>query len=298
MRDLQNKDRERRLLALANRQHGLLGYEDLTAAGLDRRAIWRRVDACRLTRVHDRVFAFGHVALSPQGWWLAALWACGPSTVLSHLSAVAFNGMRSGPLTGPVHVSTTRSVRSRPGIVVHRVRHLDGADVYRRGPFLVTTVPRTFVDVADILEWDTFRALADAQRELRIDRIRDAQRRSPKRPGAPQVTRLIEADDAHTKSELERRFLRFCVARSLPRPDDLNEWIGGHKADCVYRAARLVVELDGRAFHERRAQMRADRRRDSDYQLAGFHILRLVWDDLNRAEAVTTAARVRRMLAL
>jgi len=181
MRDLQNNDRERRLLALANRQHGLLGYEDLTAAGLDRRAIRRRVDACRLTRVHDRVFAFGHVALSPQGWWLAALWACGPSTVLSHLSAVAFNGMRSGPLTGPVHVSTTRSVESRPGswstasgTWTEPTCTAAARSSSRRSPGR-SLMWRT--------SWTGMRSgpLADAQRELRIDRIRDAQRRSTKR---------------------------------------------------------------------------------------------------------------------
>jgi very-short-patch-repair endonuclease len=74
--------------------------------------------------------------------------------------------------------------------------------------------------------------------------------------------------------------------------------VAGHLADCVHRSARLVVELDGRAFHERRAQMRADRHRDTDYQLDGHRILRLVWDDLHPDEATRTAGRVRRMLAL
>lgn len=298
MRDLETKDRETRLLRLANRQYGLLRYTDLTGAGLDRRAIWRRVDACRLTRVHDGVFAFGHTALTDEGRWLAALWTCGDDAVLSHLSAVVFNAMGRRSAGDDVHVSTTRRVRSRDGLVVHQVRHLDRPDTYRRGPFTVTTVPRTFVDVADLMAWDEFRALADAQRRLEIGRIHAAQRRSPKRPGSPRVTRLLEADDAHTKSEFERRYLRFCRRRGLPLPDDLNAWTAGHKADCVYRDARLVVELDGRGYHARRAQMRADRQRDSNYQLARWHILRLVWDDLSDREAELTADRVRRMLAL
>jgi very-short-patch-repair endonuclease len=112
------------------------------------------------------------------------------------------------------------------------------------------------------------------------------------------VTRLIEADDAHTKSEFERRFLRFLKAQQLPPPDALNEDVAGHKADCVYRTRHLVVELDGRAYHRRRAQMRADRHRDVDYQLDGYLILRLVWDDLHDDEAAATARRVRRMLRL
>jgi len=42
---------------------------------------------------------------------------------------------------------------------------------------------------------------------------------------------------------------------------------------------------------------RADRHRDTDYQLAGFRILRLVWDDLHPDEVARTAGRVRAMLA-
>lgn len=39
-------------------------------------------------------------------------------------------------------------------------------------------------------------------------------------------------------------------------------------------------------------------RRDSDHQLAGHRIPRLVWDDLHPAEAPLTAERIGRMLAL
>jgi hypothetical protein len=150
--------------------------------------------------------------------------------------------------------------------------------------------------------WDAFRALADGLPRLEVRAIARAQARCPKRAGAPLVSRLIEADDAHTKSEFERRFLRFTKAHGLPRPDLLNRWVAGHKADCVYRfpAGRsprgLVVELDGRAYHQRRAQMRADRHRDTDYQLAGHLILRLVWDDLHPSEASRTSRRLRRLL--
>lgn len=291
--------RERQLLARATGQFGVLHHDHLVAAGLTRGAIARRLASARLTRLHDEVYAFGHTALRDEGIWLAAQWACGDGAVLSHVTAAAFHGwsLPDDLETTAVHVTTTGSRRSRAGIVVHRVRRLDGVDVFGPDPFVVTTIPRTFVDLADVLTWAQYRAIADAQSSLRIDKIWEAQRRAPNRRGAPLVARLIEADDAHTKSEFERRFLRFLVAHGLPRPDGLNERIAGHKADCVYREARLVVELDGRAFHRRRAQMRADRARDTDYQLAGFRIMRLVWDDLHDDESSRTAQRVRRMLS-
>jgi hypothetical protein len=296
MRAQERTGREQRLFERANQQFGVLRYSDLIGAGLTRSAIGRRVDSRRLTRVHDRVYAFGHTALRDEGRWLAALWAAGPEAVLSHTTAAAWHRMRPEEAGADVHVSTKGRIHSRDGITVHEVRHLQRVDTFRPHPMLVTAIPRTLVDLADVLPWAEYRAIADGLSSLRVDKIREAQARAPGRRGSSLVRRLVEADDAHTKSEFERRFLRFLAAHAIPRPDALNERVAGHRADCVYRSG-LVVELDGRAFHRRRAQMRDDRHRDTDYQLAGHRILRLVWDDLHADEAHRTAERLRRMLA-
>lgn len=288
---------ELRLWELANRQFGLLRFSDLVANDLSRNDIGGRLATRRLTRVHDLVFAFGHTVLRDEGLWLAAQWACGQGTVVSHLTAGAFHAMRAPGEDEPVHVSTRLEATSREGICVHRVRYLDRKDIFSPHPLLVTTIPRTLIDLADVLPWDEYREAADRLPKLRLDKVKEAQERAPGRRGAPLVRRLIEADDAHTKSEFERRFRRFSRAHSLPRPDSQNSWVAGHKADCHYAGERLVIELDGRAYHERRGQMRADRLRDADYQLSGHRILRLVWDDLHPDEARRTAERVRRMLA-
>jgi hypothetical protein len=298
MRTPDLKDREQWLFARANEHLGLLRYDDLRAAGLKPTAIARRLAARRLTRVHDRVYAFGHTALRDEGRWLAALWTVGEDAVLSHFTAAAFHGWGVRDPDGLTHVSTLGAAQSRDDITVHRTRHLDRIDVMAAHPLRVTHIPRTLVDLADVMDWPEYRALADGLPYLAVDRIRAAQRRAPKRPGAPLVTRLIAADDAHTKSEFERRFLRFATARGIPRPDHLNHEVAGHKADCVYEAQQVVIELDGRGYHARRAQMRADRARDTDYQLVGYRIMRLVWDDLHADAAATTARRVRAMLRL
>lgn len=293
-----NTGRERRLLARANAQLGLLHHHDLQHEGLGRGAIANRLANARLTRVFGPVYAFGHTALAFEALWLAALWACGPGVALSHVTAAAYFGWRTPDPGEPVHLSTTRAIRSREGITVHRVRYLAAIDLFQPRRFTVTAIPRTFVDLADVLPWPDYRALADGQRRLSVEAIAAAQRRAPFRAGAQLVRRLIEADEAHTKSEFERRYLRFAARHGLPRPDALNTPLAGHTVDCLYASERLVVELDGRAYHQRRAEMRADRRRDSDVQLAGHRILRLVWDDLHADEAAQTADRVARMLAI
>lgn len=290
-----NTPHELRLLELANRQHGVIHDGQLTRRGLTRTAIDQRVGAGRLSRLHDGVFAWGHTALTREGRWLAALWACGEGAVLSHTTAAAFHGMAK-EAGADVHVSTTKSIHSRPGIVVHRVRRLDSADVQRRGLLRATRIARTVVDLADVSPWEEVRGAVDTLRWFSPSELRAARRRAPGRVGRGVVTRLLEADEAHTKSELERRFLRFLRRHGLPRPTGLNARIAGFKADCLYRDERLVVELDGRAYHQRRRQMAADRVRDEGYQLAGYRIQRFLWDDFHVAQQDSTAARLLAML--
>lgn len=291
----ENRPRELRLLELANRQHGVLHDGQLIRRGLTRRMIDQRADHGRLTRLHDGVFAWGHSALTREGRWLAALWACGKGAALSHTTAAAFHGLGREVGTD-VHVSTTRSIHSRDGITVHRVGRLDPADVQRRGLLRVTRIPRTVVDLADVAAWDEVRGAVDALHSFSPAELRAAQRRAPGRAGRGVVARLLEADEAHTKSELERRFLRFARQQRLPRPSGLNVRVAGFKADCLYADERLVVELDGRAYHQRRRQMEADRLRDEGYQLAGYRIQRFLWDDFHDARHALTSERLRKML--
>lgn len=297
MRAHERTERETRLWELANEQVGLLRDAELRAEGLHRSTIQRRVTNRRLTRLHPGVYALGHTALQDRAFWLAALWGFGDAYSRSHWTAGLFHGWPLEPPDARVHLTVRGRGTGSDRVVVHEMRHLVQRDVHTIGEFRVTTIPRTFVDLADVMDWPRFRALADAQRRLDIRAIAEAQRRAPRRPGAALVTRLIEADDAHTKSEFERRFLRFLKAHDFPGPDALNEDIAGHKVDCVFRAQRVAVELDGRSYHQRRAQMRADRERDVDLQLAGQFVLRLVWDDLHPHECPRTAERVGRVLA-
>ncbi len=58
-----------------------------------------------------------------------------------------------------------------------------------------------------------------------------------------------------------------------------------------------MLELDGRAHHERRAQTKLDHQRDMDYQLAGYRFGRFDWEDLDRA-SLLAAERIRALLRL
>jgi very-short-patch-repair endonuclease len=69
----------------------------------------------------------------------------------------------------------------------------------------------------------------------------------------------------------------------LPQPA-VNAWITGdgwaYKADFLWRAERLVVETDGRAFHTSRRAFEHDRLRDQRLTLAGYTVVRFTWRQL------------------
>lgn len=51
--------------------------------------------------------------------------------------------------------------------------------------------------------------------------------------------------------------------------------------DFLWPAERLVVEVDGLAYHSSPAARRRDRRRDGDLVAAGYTVLRVTWVDLH-----------------
>jgi predicted transcriptional regulator of viral defense system len=138
---------DRRIGEIAGRQHGVVGQAQLVAFGLSPRAIRYRIAAGRLVRLHRKVFAVGHDAVSADGRRLAAVLACGSGAVLSHRSAAALWGLR--PYAGRPELSIpSQACRSVPGVAIHRSRSLVSADVMAVEGIPCTTVARTLVDLA------------------------------------------------------------------------------------------------------------------------------------------------------
>ena len=268
----------------AEAQGGLLRWSDLDTLGYHRRHVRRLVVAGRLHELHRGVYALGHRAISRRAQFLAAVWWVGADAVLSHDSAVAFYGwvIEDPEQWPPIHVSTTRQrVRSSTAVIVHRTRHLDHRDAIDFGLLPVTDRVRTLIDHADGVGYEELRAVADQLPSLPKRRLIEARGRMPNRAGAERTHRLIHSEDAHPRSAMERRFVRYCNALGVPHPDRRNVRVHGIAVDCWYAGPRLVVELDSRAHHTRRRQFEADRLRDRALKRQGIDTLRLTWHDLD-----------------
>ncbi len=98
-----------------------------------------------------------------------------------------------------------------------------------------------------------------------------------------------------TRSDLERLFLRICREHGIPTPE-VNQRIGPYEVDFLWRAERLVVEVDSYAYHSDRATFRSDRARDRYLGQRGIVVLRyadMELDEAPRALATSLQTRLR-----
>jgi Protein of unknown function (DUF559) len=77
-----------------------------------------------------------------------------------------------------------------------------------------------------------------------------------------------------TRSEPEARFLALCRRHHLP-PPEVNVTLGPYTVDFLWRAQRLIVEVDTYGTHGGRAMFHADRVRDAWLKSQGWQTLRV-----------------------
>lgn len=290
------------LALVAQGQRGLVTDAQLLAAGLHRGAIKHRVARGRLHRWHRGVYRVGHRAPIALARELAAVLACGPNAVLSHVNAGALWGFGQQRVAG-VAVDVTVPLRSgsrRAGINVHRVRSLPAADVTIKADIPVTTPARTLLDLAEVLPARSMaRAVEEAQVLGHVTRasLRELLTRARGRRGAAPLGVVLDHDRdvALTRSEAEQR-LRDLLRRGGLKPR-FNVRIAGYEVDVLFESAGLVVEVDGFAFHAGRAAFERDRRRDADLQAAGLRVMRVTWRQLTE-EPEAVLVRIVRALGV
>jgi very-short-patch-repair endonuclease len=288
------------LAGAATRQNGLVTRSQLAGLGFSQTAIARRVANGTLHRLHQGVYVVGHEALAPLARETAALLACGPGAVISHLSAaVIWSLVPEGADGRDVHVTVTkRRVRSRPGLRVHGASDLTEVDVRRKGGVALTSPARTLLDLAG----DRSRLLEPAfieaygSRLLRASELEALIRRAGGLRGVPALRGLMEAHaSGYTRSEAERVMRKLARAAGLPEPR-VNVQLHGYLVDFLWSSQRLVVEVDGYGFHSHRRAFETDRKRDGTLVAAGYRVIRVTWDQLRR-EPMRVVANVASALA-
>lgn len=271
---------DRRIGEVAARRRTLITHEELRKLGVSTSSIGRALDRGRLHRRHRGVYSLvDDRALPPLAREQAAVLACGADAYLSHHSAAAVWGIRPTRV-GPIDVTVVgRQLHQRNGIRTHSVKSLERPDIRTFQGIPITSPARTLADIAhDLSDRELERAFdeAIAQGLFSMSALRATVAACSGRPGAARLRALAQADRNRTvtRSEAEELFLALIRRAGLPEPE-VNVRIGRWEADFFWRHERLVVEIDGHAYHSARTARERDHRKDAELQAVNCFVLRI-----------------------
>jgi very-short-patch-repair endonuclease len=283
-------------------QSDVFSVAQARANGVSYDAIRARLDSGRWQRVSAGIVVAHGGPLSDQSMLWAALLSCGPLSLICHDSAAHLQGVLIVP-PAVIHICVPWSHRcpDRPGIQLHRSRIARRQAKGRHPPQVC--VEDTVLDRSDdaatadavvgfvvtaILKGATTPALLRASLARRARaRWRDL------------LNDLLD-DGAGIESTLEWRYRRDVERRhALPegvRQDVVATAAGRERRDVLYKAQRLVVELDGRLGHDGDNRFK-DMRRDNSAAARGETCLRYGWSDV-ASRPCQVAAQVAEILQL
>lgn len=282
----QGRTAEQEIARIAGAAHGVVTRVQLVLAGITADEIKQRAHTGALIRVHRGVYRVGHRAPSVEARYLAAVWACGDRAVLSGRAAGHLLGVLKGAAPPPELTAPTE--RRVPGVRTRRARRIE-ATTWRGIP--VTTVARTLVDLAAVLEMDDLaRACHEAGVRHRVGPalVEAVLERYPNASGAGKLREILRGEVRVTLSKLESRFLALLQEAGLPLPQT-NRVAGARRVDCRWPELRLTVELDGYRYHHSRHAWEQDRRREREARARGDEFRRYTYGDVFEAPELMLA---------
>lgn len=278
------------LSALAGKQHGLMTHAQAMAAGLSRMALSRLVRKGAWQVVRPRVFRRA-AASQTEGQALLAvcLWA-GEGAVVSHRSAARLLGLNLEQ--GELEVSTPRFRQEVSGVLLHRSKSMDPADVRVLRGIPVTSGARTIIDLASCLEEESLAYLVEEAWRKQIAapdwvarRLGQLGARGRRAAALAQILADCRQRKAPMRSALEVRVWRLLRNERLPMPipgyefrDDFGQ---PGCIDFAFPEHRLALECDGYQFHGDRETFERDRVRAARLVALGWRVMPLTWRQLD-----------------
>lgn len=274
---------------LARSQGGVIDLAQLRHHGLTDDQIDGLVGRRDLVVVHPGVLRPAGAADTTWGRLNAAALWCGG--VVTHRSAASVWDV---PVPASAHdvevaVPDLRFRGRRPGVRIYRVQ-LPERDVTVVRGLRITTRVRTIVDLLGALPLPAGRELAGRALRKNWIALSDLDRRlvdGRGRTGNVRIRTLRREADPQAHAEFERR------VHALLRAHDIGGWQPQYPvrmpsgqvihADLAFPERRLIVELDGWAWHDD-VRFRRDRKRWRGAVAAGWRVVQFTWDDLDHPE--------------
>ncbi len=264
---------------LLRKHDGVITLAQARSAGLSQDAIDRRVRSGHWRRCAPGVyFAEDHV-FTDSARIRAMVWTYGHGAVASGLAAAHWHGIVvKAPDLVEVTVERHRRLRQRPGSKLRR-RDIRAADIVERRGLLVTSLDLTAVEAA--ARHGGGPAVMDValQRHTELSQLWRAHLRHRGRHGSPRARMLLQAAGDNTHSKAERLLVEILKRASIVGWV-ANYRVGSFVVDVAFPQKRVVIEVDGWAFHSDVSAFQHDRARQNYLVRHGWQVLRFTWRDL------------------
>lgn len=294
---------------LLARQHGLITTEQCRRGGLSAQAIRTRVQSGAWRRVLRSVYVESaawppdpHEQLRQR--CRALLLVLPPGSVISHQTAGALWRLASvvDDAAEEIHVTVPRG--AAPVRIAGCRAHTARRPVARAivGGVPVTDLAHTVLDVARTESVQQAVVAADSAlaADPRIDVVGELLACCGW-PGYRQAAFVVRFADGRAESVLESLARLLWHEGGLPAPEiQATIRAGGRfvaRVDFLWRAARLVVEVDGMAKYAEPGELAREKQRQNALVRAGYTVLRFTWADVVHRPA-ETAAMVRAALTV
>jgi very-short-patch-repair endonuclease len=279
------------------RQHLQISVAQLVELGLRPSAIRMRAAAGRLHRTFHGVYSISPVWPSVKARWMAAVLACGPGAALSYRDAGAAHGVRPSSRRLIDVTAPRRAGRARPGIDAHRSRCFLPQDIVLIDNIPCTSLARTLLDLAAILDRQGLNRAIERAEQLRVfdlEAVEELLARANGHPGAGKLRAAVGQAPPDSERVLEQLLADHLQRSDLPTAER-NAIVEGYECDFAWFGQRLNVETDGDEFHRTKAARKRDRLRDRTLRRAGWRVERYTWDEVT-ADPAAVVAEIRALL--
>lgn len=270
------------------RQYGVITLAQAERAGFTHRMVQRRVESGRWRQLATGVYA---VSSAPRTWQqrLAAALLYHPRAIVTGTSAARLHQF-DWPLVHRPEVMVPRTSNARSPLgKVERSAFYFQVHRGRVGGFEVISPAETVLKLASGLPTTKVEALVDhtliektatiGEYDDILDRIAGGRVR-----GAPAVRKAVTERRPHAyqppTSELERLSRRLTDRPEVPPATHQHPLLGSAGpmvVDTFIDEWLLILEVDGRNYHTKKADFERDRRRDNAAAAQGLVVLRFTW---------------------
>lgn len=286
-----------RLRRLAAARFGLFTRAQALACGYSAYQIRRRLQTGEWQRVLGSTLAFAGLRVTALIRDRAGQLAV-PRSVLAGPSAARLHGMPVADTGQYLYVGRHGCSRVQGVRLLYELP--SPRDIQRDQGQPVVCRALAVVDCLRLLGWTEAVALADRalqQRWITMAELRARVTDRFGRPGAPQLSRLMRLMGGGERAPSERlltTLLRGAGIRgwaaNVAIRDEHGRLVG--VGDVAFERHRVVLEVDGWAYHSTPERFVGDRRRQNVLVAAGWRVLRFTWSDLTeRPELVVAVVR-------